>query len=1305
MTDTENTAVEQLWYTWSDVGLSTVHAGFRIRAASPGLSEIYSERVKSMDRYMRYVLPPGTDRFAITPDKAPVCLAYLRTDQNEYVLVRKVYVGEDGVGRLGNFFVHLLALGNDPDIDTTISLWKSKKIWKNSDAELDRRSARLEQIQLDTLEKEAQKFKASYAQVGRFLPFLIEAYLTRKDLLTPIYLAAAAHSTDMIVNLIYGLITCLPFPLIADLTFSTYEPDVTKAAALIVGTSWIEVQGKPMSSQVFLPQLYQAQLALNCSSGEQSSLDNHPLTIQNPLAKRFARYATDCLLSGNTEKLYELRTQGEGDSNLTINSFLSIFNDMIISAGQLSPSQTIYYLKNVNHRIDKLSTYDFRQNVITHALNDSGWWLSQLYPLLADLLEQGKKEKPSTSSQRLGVKQPNKPTTPYNKGRRRTATQEVKKMTLIETLTYLAQDAVSHMIVTSAGYYPHSATPQSREAIKTLIQMMNCCTLPEKARDRWRSILTDLRANTSASQFLIGDWQQRLLLLSMGGAVLTDQSLDTEAIRPFLIVEWCHLGEFLVLSLAQHHWEWIVIVIRKLAEDTSLTSEEAQALKQRYSQEMDILLQRLLREQHLWFVTATFMTRLSERGYTGNAYRQLQARLLDQLINATDSQPSFWLSARGMVIAVAKAGHINQASYSSGVQRLVVALLSNYQEKEAIELCRVLVSYDYRGKADLLPALLQSSTQYRKLETALALIYPTPPELATFFLQHGAQYLPMHFQALLDIYSRIGSQPEKMQCLFILLNANLTEEEKRTVLHKADLKNPQEYTMFLYNYGQTYLQNYQQFPHLADEIIILCSTLAKRGYEEKQKLFLYLFEGAVAYIHQETLLDLAGLVSVKDYAEFFKTYGMQKRYVPFFRQSSLVLNWFSLLVQYEQRQSGDFFPQKMEIVLFWLDPAVATAQSITQQTLEEVTKIIPAAALTPPEERRFLKQLGKTYLPHLQLLPFLKNYVRNYALAFTVDDLEREEAKELLIYLNKMSPFLALDQESAERLQSWQIIHDHLTLPDPYVEKLAALAKAVYVLNLQDNYTFTIRLAQSFVRCINTVNNIKNIIHMFSRIMSSEQLLYTIAEQSARKNYDSIGALGIYIVFILEFPQGKNIWPEHIVQVFLDILLQHIQVKAIPLWRNLDSYVCSQQLSDYALDRWRIYLFHLNLSDKILARKGRVDRATTIHRQDTSWWKKLITGALRLIGRATIMTQMPEEEDIAQKSSGQLSIPNQEHTPQQEQENRTHNEPDSGLAMTRVIQPRFTIGRQKRPNQMKYSGMPPGVEPNRPQPQQKKPGQ
>src|SRR5947209_18744743 len=113
-----------------------------------------------MDRYMRYVLPPGTDRFAITPEMAPVCLAFVRTELGEYILVHKNYVGEDGVGRLGNFFVHVLAFGPEASgkfssqgtqasdefsPQNAIWFWESD-IWKTSEQQLDRRSNQLNTV-------------------------------------------------------------------------------------------------------------------------------------------------------------------------------------------------------------------------------------------------------------------------------------------------------------------------------------------------------------------------------------------------------------------------------------------------------------------------------------------------------------------------------------------------------------------------------------------------------------------------------------------------------------------------------------------------------------------------------------------------------------------------------------------------------------------------------------------------------------------------------------------------------------------------------------------------------------------------------------------------------------------------------------------------------------------------------------------------------------------------------------------------------------------------------------------------------
>src|SRR5689334_5716367 len=117
-------SVEQLWYTWSDGGIDPIKIGFRIRAASEGLHDYKSERVRNLDYYQRYSLPRGANP-AISPEEAPVCLALINTGQ-ERILVHKVYVGKDAFGRYGVFFVHLIAgLPAEFSALDAISLWES----------------------------------------------------------------------------------------------------------------------------------------------------------------------------------------------------------------------------------------------------------------------------------------------------------------------------------------------------------------------------------------------------------------------------------------------------------------------------------------------------------------------------------------------------------------------------------------------------------------------------------------------------------------------------------------------------------------------------------------------------------------------------------------------------------------------------------------------------------------------------------------------------------------------------------------------------------------------------------------------------------------------------------------------------------------------------------------------------------------------------------------------------------------------------------------------------------------------------
>ncbi|QBD80788.1 hypothetical protein EPA93_34405 [Ktedonosporobacter rubrisoli] len=130
----ENEQIEQLWYTWSTRGLDEIPAGFRIRAASPGLRRIKSREVEQLSRFLRYKLPSGSDVLNTPPDVAPICLAYAYTEQNERILVHKVYTGRDGRNRPGAYFAHILVGLDGLKAHEVIALWRSS-FWQRADNE------------------------------------------------------------------------------------------------------------------------------------------------------------------------------------------------------------------------------------------------------------------------------------------------------------------------------------------------------------------------------------------------------------------------------------------------------------------------------------------------------------------------------------------------------------------------------------------------------------------------------------------------------------------------------------------------------------------------------------------------------------------------------------------------------------------------------------------------------------------------------------------------------------------------------------------------------------------------------------------------------------------------------------------------------------------------------------------------------------------------------------------------------------------------------------------------------------------
>src|SRR2546421_6919191 len=133
--------IEQLWFTWSSRGIDLLPGGgWRIRAASQGLSNINSDLVRYLEsHYLNYTLPSGQEiDAAYTPKTAPVSLALKSTGFGESrVLVHKKYHG-DANETHGAYFTHLLFTRSPSVLSAQIAirLWKSD-FWAVDDTRLE----------------------------------------------------------------------------------------------------------------------------------------------------------------------------------------------------------------------------------------------------------------------------------------------------------------------------------------------------------------------------------------------------------------------------------------------------------------------------------------------------------------------------------------------------------------------------------------------------------------------------------------------------------------------------------------------------------------------------------------------------------------------------------------------------------------------------------------------------------------------------------------------------------------------------------------------------------------------------------------------------------------------------------------------------------------------------------------------------------------------------------------------------------------------------------------------------------------
>lgn len=226
--------MEQLWYTWSSVGFGRA-TGFRVRAASPGLVDVVSslDRFEPLALHLGYDLPDEREADALPPKDVATCLAFIRPGKDprepQRILVNKRFSGFDFEHRAYPFCHLLSAFPPNFTARDAISLWKSDS-WQYSAETLDADNRSLPSPPDDLARQLPGPLKnADVQEVRPELPFVIQAFLLLLGKGQRLFIAA---HPDAVARMIWGLTRVVPSGLLKNLTFSTYEKDVTKSQAL-----------------------------------------------------------------------------------------------------------------------------------------------------------------------------------------------------------------------------------------------------------------------------------------------------------------------------------------------------------------------------------------------------------------------------------------------------------------------------------------------------------------------------------------------------------------------------------------------------------------------------------------------------------------------------------------------------------------------------------------------------------------------------------------------------------------------------------------------------------------------------------------------------------------------------------------------------------------------------------------------------------------------------------------------------------------------------------------------------------------
>ena len=294
--------LDQLWFTWSTAGLGAMPMGFRVRAASEGLYDTQGMRYRRVNRFLSYEPPEGAPISEFNSRIAPISLSFVHNG-DERLLIRKVFTGQDVVGRNGAFFAHLIAgLPREFTARDAIRLWYCPELWVESEQGLSPNETYLEKIPYSRIRNYVEHSQTSFnfGQVSEKLQNLL-VLIPGQGL--PPHIIMRGHST-LIAALIYGLTHTLPWQVLPNLTFTTYESDTQESEAIIVGT----INGAELQ--------------------DLTRLQVQPEPANRPVSEDIQRYvsiAVNSLVSSNTDKLYRLIDELERRNQASVDDLIELF--------------------------------------------------------------------------------------------------------------------------------------------------------------------------------------------------------------------------------------------------------------------------------------------------------------------------------------------------------------------------------------------------------------------------------------------------------------------------------------------------------------------------------------------------------------------------------------------------------------------------------------------------------------------------------------------------------------------------------------------------------------------------------------------------------------------------------------------------------------------------------------------------------------------------------------------------------------------------------------------------------------------